>query len=215
MVQNKPLTDRQSEVFEFIKESLEISSRPPTVREIGEKFNISSTNGVRSILSALIKKNYIQRTPKVSRGIDLVKREKSSINGQGENKLIEIPILGRVAAGTPILAVENLEGTVHVDKNFLMRQTDVMALRVKGQSMKNAGIFDGDLVFARHQPAAEKGQIVVAIIGEEATVKYYYPENGRIRLEPANETFRSIIIDESTEDFRIAGRVIGIQRQIK
>jgi len=90
-----------------------------------------------------------------------------------------------------------------------------MALRVKGQSMKNAGIFDGDLVFARHQPTAETGQIVIALLGEEATVKYYYPENGRIRLEPANETFRAIIVDNTSEDFRIAGRVIGIQRQIK
>ena len=222
MSQNKPLTDRQAEVYEYIKEALEVHFRPPTVREIGEKFNITSTNGVRSILSALIKKNYIQRTPKVSRGIDLVHKEAKSpketpttiIRPDFESKLIEVPILGRVAAGSPILAVENLEGTVQVDKNFLMRQTDVMALRVKGQSMKDAGIFDGDLVFARHQVTAETGQIVVAIIGEEATVKYFYPENGRVRLEPANETFRPIIVD-SSEEFRIAGRVIGIQRQIK
>ena len=159
MSQNKPLTERQTEVFEFIKESLEINSRPPTVREIGVKFNISSTNGVRSILSALIKKGYIQRTPKVSRGIDLVKKEKTMSASSIEDRLIEVPILGRVAAGSPLLAVENLEGTVQVDKDFLMRQSNVMALRVKGHSMKNAGIFDGDLVFARQQQNAEKGQI--------------------------------------------------------
>ncbi len=210
------LTDRQAEVYEFIKESLEKQGRPPTVREIGETFNISSTNGVRSILSALIKKNYIQRTPKVSRGIDLVEKPPvPHASASQPDNLIEVPIVGRIAAGSPILAVENLEGTVFVDRDFLMRQKNVMALRVRGESMKNAGIFDGDLVFARQQATADKGQIVVAIIGDEATVKYYHPDGTRVRLEPANEAFRAIIVDERTPDFRIAGRVIGVMRQMR
>ena len=206
----KALTSRQKEVFEFIKERIQQSNRPPTLREIGLKFDISSTNGVRSILAALVKKNYIARSPKLSRGIDIPQgtREPAS-----ESLTLEIPILGRVAAGQPMLAVENLEGTVVVDRDFLMRQENVFALRVHGESMKDAGIFHGDLVFARQQSTAERGQIVVALLGEETTVKYYFPEAGRVRLEPANEAFGPIIIDNSTPDFSLLGRIIGIMRR--
>ncbi|MFC1585947.1 transcriptional repressor LexA [Fibrobacterota bacterium] len=211
MVDKKPLTKRQGEVFDYIKYCLENRGRPPTVREIGLRFQITSTNGVRSILSALIKKKYIKRTPKVSRGIDVISGYQPKPNS--ENNLVEIPIIGRVAAGSPVLAVENLEGTVVVDRDFLMRQTNVFALKVKGESMKNAGILNGDMVFARQQLAAEAGQIVIAIIGEEATVKYFYPESGRVRLEPANESYGPIIVDKNTPDFHIAGRVIGVMRQ--
>ena len=126
---------------------------------------------------------------------------------------MEIPIVGRVAAGAPILAVENLEGTVVVDRDFLMRQQNVFALRVHGDSMKDAGIHHGDLVFARQQNTAERGQIVVALIGEETTVKYYFPEAGRVRLEPANEAFGPIIVDNSTPDFSVLGRIIGVMRK--
>ena len=206
----KALTNRQKEVFEFIKERIQQTNRPPTLREIGLKFDISSTNGVRSILAALVKKNYIARSPKLSRGIDIPQgtREPAS-----ESLTLEIPILGRVAAGQPMLAVENLEGTVVVDRDFLMRQENVFALRVHGESMKDAGIFHGDLVFARQQSTAERGQIVVALLGEETTVKYYFPEAGRVRLEPANEAFGPIIIDNSTPDFSLLGRIIGIMRR--
>ena len=206
----KALTSRQKEVFEFIKERIQQTNRPPTLREIGLKFNISSTNGVRSILAALVKKNYIARSPKLSRGIDIPQGTREP----GPDSLTqEIPILGRVAAGQPILAVENLEGTVVVDRDFLMRQDNVFALRVHGESMKDAGIFHGDLLFARQQSTAERGQIVVALLGEETTVKYYFPEAGRVRLEPANEAFGPIIIDNSTPDFSILGRIIGIMRR--
>ena len=213
MTGQKPLTQRQNEVFKFIKHCLENKGRPPTVREIGLRFQITSTNGVRSILSALIKKNYIKRTPKVSRGIDVVTGKKSKF--KPDSNLVEIPIIGRRAAGSPILAVENLEGTVSIDRDFLMRQSNVIALRVKGDSMKDAGILNGDMVFARRQPVAEAGQIVVAIIGEETTVKYFYPEARRVRLEPANQSYGPIIVDEKTPDFRIAGRVIGVMRQYR
>lgn len=126
---------------------------------------------------------------------------------------MEIPIVGRVAAGQPILAVENLEGTVVVDRDFLMRQENVFALRVTGDSMKDAGIHHGDLIFARQQRQAERGQIVIALIGEETTVKYYFPEAGRVRLEPANEAFGPIIVAADTPDFSILGRVIGVMRR--
>lgn len=212
----KSLTPRQREVFEFIKERIEQTNRPPTLREIGLRFQISSTNGVRSILAALVKKNFIARSPKLSRGIDLPQttREPSSrVAPTAEIKVLEIPILGRVAAGQPILAVENLEGTVVVDRDFLMRQENVFALKVHGDSMIDAGIHHGDLVFARQQNTAERGQIVVALIGEETTVKYYFPEAGRVRLEPANEAYGPIIVDVNTPDFSILGRIIGVMRK--
>ena len=221
----KALTPRQREVFEFIKERIEQTNRPPTLREMGVRFQISSTNGVRSILAALVKKNFIARSPKLSRGIDLPQSTRepnlpgslqSRIPGDfssDESRILEIPILGRVAAGAPMLAVENLEGTVVVDRDFLMRQQNVFALRVHGDSMKDAGIHHGDLVFARQQNTAERGQIVVALIGEETTVKYYFPEAGRVRLEPANEAFGPIIVDNSTPDFSVLGRIIGVMRK--
>jgi repressor LexA len=208
--ERKPLTPRQREVFEFIKERIQTDSRPPTLREIGLRFSITSTNGVRSILHALAKKNYIERSPKLSRGIDLPHMEKSHEVREGT---IEVPILGRVAAGRPILAVENLEGTVVMDKEFLMRQENVFALKVQGDSMKDAGIVDGDLVFARQQRVADRGQIVIALLGEETTVKYFFPEGPYIRLQPANDAHRPIVVDASVPDFYILGRVIGVMRR--
>jgi repressor LexA len=213
----KALTPRQREVFEFIKARIEQTNRPPTLREIGLQFQISSTNGVRSILAALVKKNFIARSPKLSRGIDLPQTTREpkipADFSARESQAMEIPIVGRVAAGAPILAVENLEGTVVVDRDFLMRQANVFALRVHGDSMKDAGIHHGDLVFARQQNTAERGQIVVALIGEETTVKYYFPEAGRVRLEPANEAYGPIIVDNSTPDFSVLGRIIGVMRK--
>jgi repressor LexA len=209
--ERKPLTARQQEVFDFIKERIQASSRPPTLREIGTRFNITSTNGVRSILHALAKKNYIERSPKLSRGIDLPELEKAEWAAR-ESNLLEVPILGRVAAGTPILAVENLEGTVVVDKDFLMRQENVFALKVQGDSMKDAGILNGDLLFARQQNNADRGQIVVALLGEETTVKYFYPEGNFVRLQPANDAYGPIIVGKDITEFSVLGRVIGIMR---
>ena len=210
--ERKPLTARQREVFEFIKERIQSTSRPPTLREIGTKFEITSTNGVRSILHALAKKGYIERSPKLSRGIDLPEMEKASAEASRDTTM-EIPILGRVAAGTPILAVENLEGTVIVDREFLMRQENVFALKVQGDSMKDAGIMNGDLIFARQQKDAERGQMVVALLGEETTVKYYYPEGTYVRLQPANDAYGPIIVGREMVDFSILGRVIGVMRR--
>lgn len=212
------LTARQREVFEFIKSYMEAKKRPPTLREIGVRFQITSTNGVRSILAALVKKGYITRSPKLSRGIDLHESssptQSASMSSPSlDEKMLEIPIVGRVAAGSPILAVENLEGTVVVDRDFLMRQQNVFAVRVHGDSMKDAGIHHGDLLFARQQKTAERGQIVVALIGEETTVKYFHPESDHIRLEPANEAYGPIIVDKSMPDFSLLGRVIGVMRR--
>lgn len=209
----KELTDRQAEIYEYIKKYSKENRMPPTVREIGNHFEISSTNGVRSILAALIKKGYINRSPRLSRGIEILSSETDAPVSETPSNTIEIPIVGRVAAGTPILAVQNLEGTVTIDRDFLACRTDVFALRVKGDSMINAGIFDGDLIFARQQKTAERGEIIVAQVDNEATVKYYQPLADHVELRPANPKYRPIIV-KSNKDFSIAGRVIGVMRKV-
>ena len=209
----KELTSRQEEILEYIKKYAKENRMPPTVREIGNHFEISSTNGVRSILAALIKKGYINRSPRLSRGIEVIDNDKSGNAAETPSNTIEIPIVGRVAAGTPILAVQNLEGTVTIDRDFLACRSDVFALRVKGDSMINAGIFDGDLIFARQQKTAERGEIIVAQIDNEATVKYYHPLADHVELRPANPRYRPIIV-KNDKDFTIAGKLIGVMRKV-
>lgn len=202
---SKELTKRQRDVLDFITEMIQKKGSPPTIREIGHMFKISSTNGVRAILSALTQKGYIRRKPLVSRGIELLTQSRASF--------MAIPLLGRIAAGLPILAVENIEGSIAVDRSFLPGG-DIFSLKVVGDSMKDSGIFDGDYVLAKMQPTAEKGDVVVAVIGEEATVKRYLPEKNRIRLEPANPVFEPILVDKKSPEFRIAGKVIGLLRKM-
>ena len=209
----KEMTARQEEIYEYIKKYSKENHMPPTVREIGNHFEISSTNGVRSILAALIKKGYINRSPRLSRGIEIVNTKEDTAAKEAPSNTIEIPIVGRVAAGTPILAVQNLEGTVTIDRDFLACRSDVFALRVKGDSMINAGIFDGDLIFARQQKTADLGEIVVAQIDNEATVKYYHPSSDHVELRPANPKYKPIIVNDK-KDFSIAGRVIGVMRKV-
>ncbi len=209
----KELTARQREVLDFIREMTENKGLPPTIREIGEKFKIASTNGVRAILSALSKKGYIRRKPLVSRGIELAKKAKASFDYARERAYVTVPLVGRIAAGLPTLAVENIEGSIAVDRSFLPGG-DVFSLRVVGDSMKDSGIFDGDYVLARVQSIAERGDIVVAVIGEEATVKRYVPQKNRVKLEPANPAFKPIVVNRKSEEFRIAGKVIGLLRRM-
>lgn len=200
------LTRRQKEIFEYIEKMITEVGKSPTIREIGEKFNISSTNGVRSHLEALMKKGYIRREKLISRGIDLVR----SLAGPVKR----VPLVGSVPAGAPITAIENIEGELAVDTSFLP-VGETFTLRVIGESMKDAGIFDGDYVLVKRQETANKGEIVVAIIGEEATVKRYFPEGDKIRLQPENETFEPIIVDRFSPQFSIAGKVVGLMRRIK
>lgn len=213
MEDKKALTSRQDEVYQFIRERTQESRLPPTVREIGERFQITSTNGVRSILAALIKKGYIKRSPRLSRGIEVLEESEEAQENANNSNSVQIPILGRVAAGQPILAIQNLEGTVTVDRDFLARQPNVFALRVKGDSMILAGILDGDLVFARQQNTAERGQIIVAQVNDEATVKYYQPQLDRVELHPANPKYNPIIV-KPEHQFSIAGKVIGVMRKL-
>jgi len=200
-----PLTDRQLEIYEFVRDMIQREGRPPTMREIGEAFQIRSTNGVRESLSVLERKGYIRREPFLSRGIELVETTSTPVT--------PIPIVGRVAAGLPLLAVENVEGHVAVDQSFLPAG-EVFSLKVAGESMRDEGIRDGDLVLVKKQESAHRGDIVVAVIGEEATVKKFYPDRNRVRLEPANPDFGPIIVDKNAPGFFIAGKVVGLLRRM-
>lgn len=199
------LTRRQQEIFAFIRKVIQTTGIPPTMREIGKKFDIRSTNGVREALGVLEKKGYIRRKPYLSRGIELA--------DEPAVPFTPIPVVGRVAAGMPILAVENIDGHLAVDRSFLPAG-EVFSLRVTGDSMIDEGISDGDYVLVRKQDSARRGEIVVAVIGDEATVKKFYPERRKIRLQPANDAYGPIIIEKNTPGVFIAGKVVGLMRRM-
>ena len=200
------LTERQRNVLDFISDSIRKRGYPPTLREIGSHFGIKSTNGVNDHLRALEKKGFLHREDLKSRTLRPI--------GTSDN-FVEVPVLGKVAAGQPLLAVQNYEDTVKIDRFFIGQHREVFALRVKGESMIEAGIFDGDYVFIRKQLQAASGEIVVAMIGDEATVKRYYPEGDNIRFQPANAAMAPIIVRK--RDFRsvnLLGVVIGVYRKM-
>src|SRR5437868_13304911 len=192
------LTDRQREILDFISQSIRERGYPPTLREIGIHFGIKSTNGVNDHLKALEKKGYLQRQDLKSRALRVLDPETSApidpVLSANDDNTVEVPLLGRVAAGQPILALEQREDTVKVDRFFLGGHRDVFALRIQGDSMIEAGIFDGDFIFVRKQPTAQRGDVVVAMIDGEATVKYYHPEGEQIVFKPANAAMRPIVV---------------------
>lgn len=201
----KKLTDRQRQIYEFIREKISAHGSSPTIREIGKHMGITSTNGVRLHITALIKKGYLRKQEHIARGLELVQNI-----AQNASKL---PLVGSVPAGMPIDAIENIEGEFVIDSTF-MPNGEAFSLRVTGNSMINAGIFDGDIVLVERRAEARKGDIVVAIIGDEATVKRYFPENNRIRLQPENDDFEPIIVDKNSPEFRLAGKVVGLMRKL-
>lgn len=202
----EPLTDRQRMILEYIDDRISRHGQPPTLREIGAKFGISSTNGVRTHLEALIRKGYLKKHGSFHRGLELARQLAGSVS--------HIPLVGLVPAGNPIDAAENVEGEFALDKSFLP-SGETFSLRVKGDSMQNAGILDGDFVLVAKQSTAQKGEIVVAIINGEATVKRYFPEGARIRLQPENDKYQPIIVEKKSGEFRLAGRVVGLLRRFK
>ncbi|MCP4726662.1 MAG: transcriptional repressor LexA [bacterium] len=203
------LTDRQEKVMEFIRDWIESRGYPPTIRDIQKPFGIKSTNGVKVHLDALEKKGYIIRNPGISRGIEL-----TELSGKKtEDDMQRIPVIGRIAAGAPILAEQNYEDELVVDNRFV-RAGKIFALEVRGDSMVEAGIFNGDYVIAKHDASYFPGDIVVAVIGDEATVKRYYRDTDRVRLEPANSAYGPIIVDEETPGFYVAGKVVALQRKM-
>lgn len=213
----KRLTARQREILDYITASISDRGYPPTIREIGREMGIRSTNGVNDHLKALERKGYLRRDDLKSRAMRPVKLPGSP--GPAANSddvdIIEIPLLGRVAAGEPILAVEQAEDSVKVDRVLLGGHREVFALRIVGESMIEDGIHDGDYVFVKKTPTANKGDIVIALIDEEATCKRYYPEGERIRFQPANSEMQPIYVHK--KDFRetmIIGRVVGVYRRM-
>ena len=227
------LTDRQLEVLRFVARQIEDAGYPPTIREIGEGLDIRSTNGVNDHLKALERKGYLARDPVKSRALIPTDRARELL-GEGAasqrsnvipfakggapratSRLVEIPIVGRVAAGQPILAQERIEDTVQVDAFLLGTNKKVYGLRVQGDSMIGDGILTGDYVFVKKQLHAEDGDIVVAMIDEEATVKRVYFEGDRVRFQPSNPRMAPIYVRES--DFRstmILGIVVGVYRKL-
>ncbi|CAM3131201.1 transcriptional repressor LexA [Corallococcus sp. ZKHCc1 1396] len=215
------LTERQREILTFIVKETETRGFPPTIREIGEHMDIRSTNGVNDHLKALERKGYLTRGEQQSRSLVPTKRARLLL-GLGmksrDSGMVEIPLLGKVAAGLPALAQENMEDSVKIDSFLLggVNGREVFALRVKGQSMIDDGIHDGDYLFVKKTPSAQAGEIVVALIEDEATVKRYYPEVDRIRFQPANATMQPIYVNRT--DFRstmILGQVVGVYRKLQ
>jgi len=210
------LTARQEEILNFIKQFREENGYPPTLREIGKKFEISSTFGVKRHLDALVKKGYLNIESNASRGISFQRDNVHNLNSvpnlsERNENFNKIPIVGRVAAGSPVLAIENIEGDVVIDPSFMKKSENSFALRIKGDSMINAGIFEGDLVIVLPVKDAANGDIVVAMINDEATVKTYENKKNKIRLIPENEKYSPIEINDLSE-FSIIGKVIGVLR---
>lgn len=208
------LTDRQEEILTFIRQFTNEAGYPPTLREIARNFQISSTFGVKRHLDALVKKGFINIESNASRGISFIKKnvdETGELTARDENIFIKIPILGRVAAGLPINAMENLEGSLVVDTSFLKKVEDAFALRVKGDSMINAGINDRDLVIVSPKEQAKNGDIVVAMLNDETTVKKFEYINNKIRLIAENNSYKPIDV-KTTDEFRLIGKVKGVVR---
>jgi len=231
------LTDRQRLVLEYICSSIDDRGYPPTLREIGNKLGIRSTNGVNDHLRALERKGYLTREDMKSRtlrptaqALTLIGKTpaRSSLGVSANfdedaaaNDMIEIPIIGRVAAGPLTQAMEHPTDTVRIDRMMLgskgrsAGERDVFGLRISGESMIEAGIHDGDYVFVRKQIEAPKGAMIIAMVGDEATCKFYFPETQHIRLEPANAAMKAIIVPRNDwRDTHILGVVVGMYRKM-
>lgn len=199
------LTPRQDQILAYIRREVLSKGYPPSVREIGQAVGLSSSSTVHGHLGKLEEKGYIRRDPTKPRAIELVNDREVM-----RKEIVNVPIVGRVTAGEPILAVENIEDFFPMPKDFAHYE-DVFMLRVRGDSMINAGILDGDFVVVRQQSHAENGEIVVALIEDEATVKRFYKESDHIRLQPENPNLEPI----RATHVEILGKVVGLFRQVR
>ena len=202
----KDLTEKQQAILNFIEESIRSQGYPPTIREIGDTFEITA-KGAYDHLKAIEKKGYIKCVKNRSRAIELLR---TSAGGEPMTleQTVSVPLVGRVAAGLPILAQENIEEYLAFPRN-LVPDGGVFALRVAGDSMIEAGIHNGDIAVIQKADQAENGEIVVALIEDEATLKYFYKEKKRVRLEPANQAYKPIF----ATDVMIIGKLVGLYRQ--
>ncbi len=208
------LTERQREILIYIQKFIQDNGFPPTLREIAANFGMASTFGVKRHLDALKKKGYLKVESFASRAISLNKRFSDEFFAETKEpspKVISIPVVGRVAAGSPILSEENIDGAISIDTNFFRNHKESFALRVSGDSMINAGIFDGDLVIVNPNEKVSQHDIVVARVDDEITVKNYEKRNNQVFLIPQNEKYERIIVTEKNS-FSIVGKVIGVLR---
>ena len=199
------ITDKQREILEYIKEMILKKGYPPAVREICEAVHLKSTSSVRSHLESLEKNGYIRRDPTKPRTIEILDDDFALTR----RELVNVPVIGTVAAGTPILAEQNIEDYLPIPAGILPNK-EVFMLKVKGNSMIEAGIYNGDKVIVAKQPNAENGDKVVALVDDSATVKTFYKENGHFRLQPENSSMDPIILDQ----VEILGKVIGLFRMM-
>ncbi len=198
------ISPKQAEILEYIKNEIINRGFPPTVRDICDAVNLKSTSSVHSHLETLERNGYIRRDPTKPRAIEIVDDNFNLTR----RELVNVPVVGRVAAGEPILAVENVENYFPIPAEF-MPNSQTFMLNVKGESMVNAGILDGDQILVQQQSTAENGEIVVALIDDSATVKTFYKEDGYYRLQPENDAMEPIIVKG---ELQILGKVIGVFR---
>lgn len=210
-MKNQELTERQQEILDFIRECINSKGIPPSIKEIQDRFKIKSPTGANDHLNALARKGYILRHQNISRGIEII----NDRNGSRDNPdSIGIPVIGHIAAGTPVLAQENIEYNISVDKSLFGRNRKLFALKVKGSSMINAGILDGDFAVIHRQPVVEKGEIGAVLINDEATLKRVFVNKDTVKLVSENDTIEPIIVKKSENNVLIAGKLKGIIRKV-
>ena len=197
------ITQKQSEILEYIKSQILNKGYPPSVRDICQAVNLKSTSSVHAHLESLEKNGYIRRDPTKSRTIEIIDDNFNLTR----REVVNVPLIGQVAAGQPILAVENITNYFPIPAEFL-NNSETFMLNVKGDSMINMGIYEGDQIIVRKQNTASNGEVIVALVDDSATVKRFYKENGHIRLQPENDFMDPIIVD----DCEILGKVIGLIR---
>lgn len=197
------ITKKQTEILEYIKSQILNKGYPPSVRDICTAVNLKSTSSVHAHLETLEKNGYIRRDPTKPRAIEIIDDNFNLTR----REVVNVPLIGQVAAGQPLLAVENITSYFPIPAEFIPKE-EVFMLNVKGESMVNAGIYDGDQIIVKQQSTASNGEIVVALVDDSATVKRFYKENGHIRLQPENDFMEPIIVDSC----EIIGKVIGLIR---
>ena len=200
------ITDKQSQILEYIKSEILNKGYPPSVRDICQAVNLKSTSSVHSHLETLEKNGYIRRDPTKPRTIEIIDDNFNLVR----REVVNVPMVGTVAAGQPILAIENIDNYFPIPSEYMPNEETFM-LKVKGESMINAGILDGDNILVKRQTTAKNGDMVVALVEDSATVKTFYKENGHIRLQPENDYMDPIIVS----DVEIIGKVIGLFRMLR